>query len=234
MAKCLKNIGVLCALLFFSACSVPTDRVRFDLAGDATIFVNNKVQRGEIVVSVHPNVNLEAPPTALLMPFGLTQPMNDATRVSLGVSRIIWQQLLASGAFSVLEMPDMRPPYTVETALNFARAKGAQFLVGGYITYYLDGGTVGDTRISLQMEVYDVLTGNLLWSMAHAGVLPYETTRDFLLVEVKTRMPYDPVAAVITALTADMGKLLSMWTDPNNPAFKGKNTPSRPSAFGKI
>lgn len=54
-------------------------------------------------------------------------------------------------------------------ALPLARGMGAELLIGGYITYYFDGGTTGDSRISLQLEVYDVKTGMMLWSMAHAA-----------------------------------------------------------------
>lgn len=114
-------------------------RGAIDLTTPGTLYSDSKIYRGDIQVMVHPNVNLEQPPTALFVPLGLTQAMHDSLPVSEGVSRQVWQQFLSEGTFSTLELADMTPPYRVDLALPLARAKGADMLVGGYITYYLDG-----------------------------------------------------------------------------------------------
>ena len=187
-------------------------RGAIDLTTPGTLYSDSKIYRGDIQVMVHPNVNLEQPPTALFVPLGLTQAMHDSLPVSEGVSRQVWQQFLSEGTFSTLELADMTPPYRVDLALPLARAKGADMLVGGYITYYLDGGQTGNTKISLQLEVYDVKTGDMLWSIAHA----------------------DPMGAVIAAVAGDMATLLHMWTSPQS--FASPRTFSGPaeSAFGRF
>ncbi len=222
-------------VLLISGCAtvnnVPRDRVDFDIADGATLWLDSQVLRGDIQVVVHPNRNLETPPTALFMPLGLTQDMRQANEVSQGVSRLVWQKLLEEKSFSVLEMADMRPPYRVDMALPLAKAMGAQFLVGGYITYLYDGGSVADSRLSLQLSIYDVATGNLIWSLAHAGVLPYKTTQDFIVMKVKRRMPYDPMTVLTGAVAGDMAELIHYWTDP---ASMPKSEPkSSGSAFGR-
>ena len=209
-------------------------RGAIDLTTPGTLYSDSKIYRGDIQVMVHPNVNLEQPPTALFVPLGLTQAMHDSLPVSEGVSRQVWQQFLSEGTFSTLELADMTPPYRVDLALPLARAKGADMLVGGYITYYLDGGQTGNTKISLQLEVYDVKTGDMLWSIAHAGLLPYRSARDYVLLQVKSRMPADPMGAVIAAVAGDMATLLHMWTSPQS--FASPRTFSGPaeSAFGRF
>jgi hypothetical protein len=221
----------------------PNGRAFVDLAAAPTVYASSKVYRGDMQVLVHPNINLEARPAALFVPLGLTQDMADAARVSQWVSRQVWQQFLQRGAFSALELADMRPPYRAGTALPLARQLGADMLVGGYITYYLDGGMNGDSKISLQLEVYDVSNGEMLWAVAHAAMLPHADARDFLAVEVRDRMPADPMGTLVAAVASDMAELLHMWTDPEGAADftarqRGENAgrtllPSR-SAFGRF
>lgn len=228
---------LLCLSPLAGACSSlhdPAGRGTIDLTTPGILYTDSTIYRGDIQVMVHPNINLEQPPTALFVPLGLTQAMHDSLPVSEGVSRQVWQQFLSEGTFSTLELADMAPPYRTDLALPLARAKGADMLVGGYITYYLDGGQTGNTKISLQLEVYDVKTGDMLWSLAHAGLLPYQAARDYLLLQVKSRMPADPMSAVIAAVAGDMARLLHMWTSPRSFAaprtFSGPDEP----AFGRF
>ncbi len=196
-----------------------------------TFVTQNRVIRGDQVVMVHPNVNLQAPATALFVPFGLTQNTANAsvaTQISQGVSRIIWQQFLQREVFSVLELAQMNPPYRVEDAIAYARQKNAQFLVGGYITYYFEGGSTASTQLSVILELYDVSNGNLLWSIAHAGEMPYETSRDYIFFEVETAMPFDPTYEVASAIGDDMARLLRMWTSGET---IGESSNSEPASF---
>ncbi len=195
----------------------------FDTQQGALFTMSNRVVRNNQVVTVHPNVNLEAPPTALFVPLGITQETLNPNQISQGLSQIIWQQFLQSGAFSVLEFAQMNPPHRVENALYYAKQKGAEFLVGGYITYYFDGATMADTQLSIIIQVYDVDNGNMLWSIAHAGLLPYEKTRDFVLFKVDTAMPFDPAYVVASALGMDVASLIKMWTDPTSTKSEKRN-----------
>ena len=213
----------------------PEGRGTIDLTTPGTFYANSTIYRGDIQVMVHPNVNLEKPPTALFVPLGLTQAMRDSLPVSQGISYQVWQQFLQKGTFSTLELASIAPPYRVEAALPLARQMGADMLLGGYITYYLDGGQTGNTKISLQLEVYDTQSGEMLWSIAHAGLLPHQAARDFILFEVKDRMPADPMGAVIAAVAGDMAELLHMWTDPSAyEHHKRAKTPRGDSAFGRF
>lgn len=237
MPSLLRLWALVCLTLVAGGCSPlhdPAGGGTIDLTTPGTLYTNSKIYRGDIQVMVHPNINLEQPPAALFVPLGLTQAMHDSLPVSEGVSRQVWQQFLSEGTFSTLELADMAPPYRTDLALPLARSKGADMLVGGYITYYLDGGQTGNTKISLQLEVYDVKSGEMLWSLAHAGLLPYQSARDYLLLQVKSRMPADPMSAVIAAVAGDMARLLHMWTSPQSFAAPQKFSGSDESAFGRF
>ncbi len=223
----MKKIYLLLCLLMLTGCSAigntisstanalsSQEKMQYDGSDSATFVLANRVVRNEQVVMVHPNVNLDNPPTALFVPFGLTQDVLQHESLSQGISRTIWQQFLSSQAFSAIELAQMSPPYRVEYALPIARQKNADFLVGGYVTYYFEGGSTADSRVSLILEVYDVKTNQLIWSVAHAGEMPYETVRDFILFKVKTAMPFDPAYVVTATLAQDMAQLLKLWTTP--------------------
>ncbi|MCH5276649.1 MAG: hypothetical protein J1E80_02315 [Desulfovibrionaceae bacterium] len=217
-------LGVMFLVGGCAAINTPSGRGNLDLTTPGTLYSDSRIYLGDIQVMVHPNVNLERSPTALFVPLGLTQDMNDSLPVSEGVSRQVWQQFLSEGTFPTLELANMAPPYRVDLALPLAQAKGADMLVGGYITYYLDGGQTGSSKISLHLEVYDVKSGDMLWSIAHAGTLPCQPARDFLLVQIKNRMPADPMSTLIAAVAGDMATLLHMWTSPKS--FQGSRLSS--------
>ncbi len=204
------------------------ESLSLDFSQQPKIMLDNRVVRGEQVVSIHPNKNLTAPPTALFIPFGLTQNADQKSRISDGLSRMVWQQFLNEETFSVLEYANTTPPYRIYDALSYARQRNAEFMVGGYVTYYFDGGSLGSTRISIIVEVYDVSNGNLLWSIAHAGEMPAEKDRDFSLFSVETKMPYDPTYVVTSTIANDIARLLTLWTTP---AAVFEENPSSRRAF---
>ena len=234
-----KHARALCPLILAAglcACAPsPNGTARLDLASQPQIFSNENGYYAGITVMVHPNANLTHKPAALFVPLGLTQDLRSADAVSEGVSRLVWQSLLNEETFSTLELADMAPPYRADMALPLARGMGAELLIGGYITYYFDGGTTGDSRISLQLEVYDVKTGMMLWSMAHAGMMPYQSPRDFIVLEVRQRMPADPMGTLITSVAGDMARLLHMWTAPEEcPPASPRQSSGDDSAFGRF
>ncbi len=225
----MKKLFLLCTLLLITSCTTSQaidtaqnagnvlksqESVRFDNSDKITVLRDNRVVRGDQVVTIHPNNNLTEPPKALFVPLGLTQESQDRNRISLSLSHIIWQQFLSEKVFSHLEFANMNPPHRVTDALYYAKSRGAEFLVGGYITYFYDGGGIGSTRASFIIEVYDVDSQSLIWSIAHAGEMPAEKARDYALFQVKSSMPYDPTYAVISELANDVARLLQMWTTP--------------------
>jgi len=235
--KTLQGLFLMASLVLLSSCAglgVATDiatgankkieqtafpkdgRMDFDISQGIRIYKNAKIYLSDLHVNVAANRPLEEKPTALFVPFGLVQASTEHQGISYGVSRIIWQQFLAEQTFSILEFSEVPPPYRVEHAVRGAKAQGAQFLVGGYITHFLDGASVGDSKIAIQLEIYDTETGSLLWAINQSGVLPYKTDKNNILFKVHNRMPIDAMSSLVAAIGADLAKYLHYWTEPES------------------
>lgn len=230
--------AVAALILSLAGCGGPvgralSDRVNLDLASQPTIQIDNWVRLSPVQVYVHPDVSPETSPKALFVPFRVTQRMEEASAVGVNVSRLVWQTWLQNQVLETIEFSTVGTPYRPDLALALGRQRGADLVVGGYITHLLDGGTVGDTAVSIAVEAYDVRSGNLLWSMAQGGTMPRSRVDDYLILATKSRMPTDPAAAVISAIARDMGLKVRAWADPQAqpPAEEKPWYSTEPKAF---
>lgn len=188
-------------------------RSEFDLEHGLRIYKDASIYTGEIVTRVHPTTNLEEKPTALFVPLGLVQNNRDHEAISRGVSRLVYESFLQEQTFSALEYSDYVIPYRTEDMLPVAREKGAEYLIGGLINQYYDGGETGESRFAMQLFVYQVDSGDLMWSLNHSGVLPYSPDAHYGLYKVKNRMPVNPMTTLISAVGDELAMLLHYWTD---------------------
>lgn len=185
-----------------------------EMATPYHIQYDNVVERKPPAVYVRPTTSPDAAPTALFVPLRVTQSMARPQSFSRNVSRQIWQIWLSQQAFATLEYDDTAIPMRVSDALPLARKRGAQLLVGGTIHHFMDGGTAGDSTLSLNMEIYDVASGTMLWSISQGGSIEKKQATDFFLVGVQTRMPTDPMGLLIRTLAHDMGGEVFHWVYP--------------------
>jgi len=211
-------------------------RMDFDISQGIVIYRDAKIYLSDLQINVAANRPLETKPKVLFVPLGLVQSSVENNGISYGVSRILWQQFLAEQTFSVLEFAENSPPYRVEYAVERAKSLGADFLVGGYITHFLDGASVGDSKIAIQLEIYDTETGALLWAINQSGVLPYKTDQNNIIFKVHNRMPIDAMSTLVSAIGANIATYLHYWTDPKAMAAKKALNPSimeklEPKAF---
>ncbi len=182
------------------------------LSSQSEIVWEQWVRKATVQIYLQP---AEAPvtlPTALFYPFMPKIDLPQGRHVSRELSRMIWQTWLSERVFSVLEFADYATLYTPERAIALARQRGADLAIGGYVTNYMAGGSVGDTYVALHLDIYDTLSGELIWSMDHAGMMQSEFTRDYILFSSRTRLPSDPTWGIMQALSQDMAKPLLAWT----------------------
>jgi hypothetical protein len=230
-------------LALFVGCAKQTrefkERVDLDLAGQPVIYVDDWVRKGPPTVFVHPDVSPENPPSALFVPLRMLQPMDNARTISLNISRYAWQTWLQEKALPIIEFSDTMQLYSLESALAYARHRNAGLLVTGSVNHYFDGGTVGDSSVSMSMEIYDVENGTLMWSFGQAAAMQSGRVQDYLLFAVKMRLPSDPAAACVMACARDLAILVRSWAH-NTPipkeesimdTFDNFNNPFRPKAF---
>lgn len=211
---------ILAALILATGCARSPDdsyssiALTGDLSTPIQVVTDNFVRRQKPAIYVHPQAALDHKPTALFVPLRMVQSMNNAVTFSDMLSRQIWQVWLSLGIFNTLEFAPYAGPFERSRALALARQKKAELLVGGYINHFMDGGAGGESSISLAMEVYDVKTGNLIWSISQGGLMEKEKKHDFYLFNITERNPADPSGLIARSLAWDMGRLLLKWVDP--------------------
>lgn len=188
------------------------------LAGDFStpiqIKIDNFVRRQPPVAYVRPQTPLNYRPRALFVPLRAVQQITNAVTFSDLLSRQIWNVWLSQGAFNTLEYAPQAGPFDRERALAMARQKGADVVVGGFINHYMDGGSGGESSLSLNIEVYDVKSGNMIWSLAQGGLMDKETKHDFYLFNITERNPADPSGLITRSLAWDMGNEIRKWVNP--------------------
>ncbi|MDR1777956.1 MAG: hypothetical protein LBR31_09045 [Desulfovibrio sp.] len=205
------------AVGLLAACArEPDDTSGFlSLAGDFStpfqIHIDNFVRRQPPAVYVSPRGRLDHKPKALFVPLRFTQQISNPVSLSTLVSRQVWQVWLSLGGFEVLEFAPDYGPFETQRSLALARAKGAEFLVGGHVNHYMDGGSGGESSVSLDVEIYDVKSGNLVWHLAQGGLMEARQVHDFYLFSIKERIPGDPAGLVTRALAYDMGRRVAAW-----------------------
>ncbi len=217
----MKKIIIFVTLLFTSqliACvsvgSNPSMSMHGEMATPFHLTSDAPVTVSPIRVYVKPDGMVTDPLRGLFVPLRVTQDIAQPRHISRNLSRQIWQVWLAQQAFAVLEYDDSFVPHKVSDALAAARAKGANVLVGGYISHYLDGGNAGKSAVSIQIEMYEVASGNLIWSMGQGGAMEKQQATDLFALGVQQRMPEDAAGLMVRSVGYDMGMKIKHWVQP--------------------
>lgn len=185
-----------------------------DLAFPVQVLTDNFVRRQPPAVYVQPRAPIGHRPRALFVPLRAVQQIGDPVTFSDLLSRQIWQVWLGQGAFETLEYAPQAGPFDRNRALAYARQKGAEVLVGGVINHFIDGGDNGTSDVSLGIELYDVKTGNMIYSMAQGGLMDPAKKHDFYLFTITERNPADPTGLITRSLAWDMGNVVKKWVNP--------------------
>jgi hypothetical protein len=187
------------------------EQVRIDPTDKNLVYRDQWVRREPPEVHVQP---VSAPPEglrALFIPFRVTQIMDKPIPLGYGMARTVWQTWLTMRLFPNLEFSGDDTPYRRDRAVDLGRRRGADLVIGGFVTYVYAGGTAGDSRVSLQIEAHDVPSGQLVWSMSQSGLIPASRSTDFFLFATKARMPADPLHTIVQVLASDMGREVQNW-----------------------
>ncbi|MBG0776223.1 MAG: hypothetical protein H0S85_07275 [Desulfovibrionaceae bacterium] len=229
----------LCALaVLLGGCQAATERIdRYGYTGDlgarSKLYVDENVRREPPRVAVQP----VTPPTrelsAIFLPLRVRQNIDGSTHLGREIGRTFWRAWLAETVFPVFEFAEAATWPGGAEAAAAARAVGADLAVGGDVTYFYAGGTAGDTRIALNIEIWDAINGQMLWSIQQGGSVTRELTQDWIFTTRESRLPDDPVYAVVTALAHDMGRPVRAWQAagqaPAAPADASANATGKPA-----
>lgn len=194
-------------LLLLAACAI-----RPEITEPPTLYVDEWVHRAWTPqATVQPAGRPMTPQKALFFPLANRLRMDNAQHVAQELSRVFWGRWLALRVFDSLPFAENEPWKSPAAAVARARAAGADLAVGGEITYLLFGGSAGTSTVSLRLDIYDTASGEMLWSMAHAGTMAAETASDYILFTKKNRLPTEPTATIMAALAEDLGKPVKLW-----------------------
>lgn len=187
------------------------EQIHFNPSDKTIIFRDAGVQRNPPEVHVQPRTAAPSDLRVLFLPFRVTQPMDNPTVAGYTAARTFWQTWLTMRVFSNLEFSGDDTPYRRDRAVALARARGADMVVGGFVTYLYAGGTAGESQVSLQVEAHDVRSGQMVWSMSQSAMMPAPRTNDYFLVSTRTRLPSDPLHAIVQVIAGDMGSQVQDW-----------------------
>jgi hypothetical protein len=237
----IKGAALVIFCLCLSACSGAQleRKISMDLASRSTIFKYEWVERNAPEVHVYPPDLPGEAPTALLVPFRMMQAMapHEGEHIAQEVTRVFWQTWLKEEILPVIEYDTARGLQSLNRALAVARAKGADMLITGQVNYFLSGGTLGLTQVGVRVEMYDVHSSALIWSIVHGGNIKAKATRDYIFFAAESKLPADPVYAVCRVLAWDIAAVIKDWISPSsqNPpqvdGMRNRQTDDAGSAF---
>lgn len=201
---------LLLCILFFTGCGVQNN-IDASLGEQPAYYLDAYVTRDRPQVYIHPVTDV-AGLKVLFVPFRVVQEMDRPEMVGYSLARGFWQTWAGMEVFNQFEFFPEAGPFRRDLAVAYGRARGADLVVGGYVTRIFAGGNSSDNLLAVQIEAYDVGSGLLVWSLAQSGVLPAPKTRDYVLFAAKRRLPTDPMQLLTTVLATDTGKILKDWS----------------------
>jgi OOP family OmpA-OmpF porin len=208
----MKKALLFSLLLIITACS----HVDFSLTDQTKIYTDAPVRKSALQVSVHPRGKQYTPLTAYFHPFIIQQESSDHAALSASFTQIFFNVWTEERLFSTMELAPGYGYQGYSSALESARRRGADLLVIGKVPYFYDGTTLDDSAVTIQMDVYDAGSGQLLWTMLQSSRIEQRNPDDYVVVVHETRMSHSPFNQMIRAIAKDMAVPLKAWLpDPD-------------------
>jgi hypothetical protein len=163
-------------------------------------------------VFVHPGtLNLRLSRVGLLT-FRATP---DFSEVGPALTQIFYRELLAKRPFAeIVLIPETYT--TKEEALRLAKRYQLDLMVLGEIPYFLDGGTVGNSGLQVDLKVVEAENGRLLWSLTDSLKATRRPIIDLWVVETRP-YPTPQMGALAARLAARLAETLEQGPPPPPP-----------------
>ncbi len=198
--------AALLLAIFTTACAIQPA-----IDSQTTVYVDSAVIRNNPQIYVQPMGPPPGPYSALILPFRVTQDIDYSRSLGSQVTETFWQAWTGQGVFPTLYYDRTREYINIEQAISEGRRMGVDVVVVGDITYIMSGGSRGETSVSFKVDIFEVSSGQRIWSMAHAGNMAAGLNQDYILFRKVDRLPLDPIYSIVTVLARDMGDLVKNW-----------------------
>ena len=128
------------------------------------------------------------------------------------MAEIFLRELLAKRSFAeLIFLPEIIT--TKEDALALAQRHHLDMLVLGEVPYYLDGGTVGNSGMQVDLKIMDARNGTIVWSMSDSIKAVRRPIIDLWVTETRP-YPTPSMGALATNLAARMAETLNEGASP--------------------
>ncbi|MFZ5427593.1 MAG: hypothetical protein ACOZEN_11515 [Thermodesulfobacteriota bacterium] len=181
------------------------------MAEQSVVHVDIHVKRNNPSVFVQPQNAPTRPFKAVVLPFAVQQDIANARHISKQLTEVFANTWMQDQVFPSVFYESAMEGLSVEQAILVGRDRGADCVVLGRYSYILAGGTRSDSAVSLSFEIFDVNTGQRIWSIAQSGRMDPDRSADFILFKRESRMPQDPLWTIMTALAHDTGGPIKKW-----------------------
>ncbi len=128
------------------------------------------------------------------------------------IAEIFYRELVAKRPFA--DVVFIQEIFTTkEDALAVAKNHNLDLVVLGEIPYYLDGGTVGNSGLQVDLKVVDVRDGRAVWNMSDSIKATRRPIIDLWVVETRP-YPTPSMGALASQLAARMAATLQKGAPP--------------------
>lgn len=139
----------------------------------------------------------------------------ETPEANAAITRIFYRELLLRRPFTeIVLLPETFS--TIKEARRQAQGQRLDLLLLGEIPYYLDGGTVGNAGIQVDLTIVDARTGQILWCLTDSIKATRRPVIDLWVVETRP-YPTPGMGDLMTRLAARMVDTLEQGPPPPQP-----------------
>ncbi len=143
----------------------------------------------------------------------------DFANVGPAFTQIFYRELLAKRAFADIVLIPV-PYSTREAALQQAKRYKVDVILLGEIPYYLDGGTVGNSGLQVDLKVMEAGSGRLLWSLTESIKATRRPIIDLIVTESRP-YPTPSMGSLASRLAGQVASKLEQGQPPPPPRGLG-------------
>ncbi|MDE7469615.1 MAG: hypothetical protein K2M30_04950 [Desulfovibrionaceae bacterium] len=217
----LRCVLLVAFVVILGGCGVRVDVIA-DASGPMLIKDTIQVKTSELQVSIRPSSAPKEEPRVVIVPIRMMHPIENAIDISKSITWEIWNVILQNEVFTHVEYASNKGVTSLQEALAYAREKQATVLITGVSNSFLDGGSVGTSRVALNLQMYDVSTGALLWSLHQSGELQARERMDYVVLQRQPVLPQNPIGTIIATLTYNMVQPVKLWRN-SRPHFTAES-----------